>query len=133
MKRLTIFVALGIGLTAAPTRADDVSVDSAPPVVVETVPMAGTSNVDSALAEIKVTFSKPMRDGTWSWSTMSKDSFPAVDGKPKYLTNKRTCVLPVKLETGKTYAIWLNSDKFRNFKDTDGHPAVPYLLVFKTK
>jgi hypothetical protein len=38
----------------------------------------------------------------------------------------------VKLEPGKTYVIWLNSQKFRNFKDKDGQPAVPYLLVFET-
>ena len=55
------------------------------------------------------------------------------DGKPKYLADKRTCVLPVKLEPGKTYAIWVNSEKFGNFKDTEGRPAVPYLLVFRTK
>ena len=56
-----------------------------------------------------------------------------MDGKPKYLADKRTCVLPVKLEPGKTYAIWVNSEKLGNFKDTDGRSAVPYLLVFKTK
>ena len=56
------------------------------------------------------------------------------DGKPKYLADKRTCVLPVKLEPGKTYAIWVNSgDKFTNFKDAGGRTAVPYLLTFKTK
>jgi RNA polymerase sigma-70 factor (ECF subfamily) len=134
IKRLTIvFVVLATGLTTALTRANDVSVDSAPPVVVETVPRAGTSSVDSTLAEIKVTFSKEMKDRTWSWSTLSKESFPRLDGEPKYLPDKRTCVLPVKLEAGKTYAIWLNSNKFRNFKDTEGRPALPYLLVFKTK
>ena len=36
-------------------------------------------------------------------------------------------------EPGKTYAIWVNSEKFNNFKDTGGRSAVPYLLVFKTK
>ncbi len=72
-------------------------------------------------------------DKTWSWSTLSKESFPKVDGKPKYLADKRTCVLPVKLQPGKTYAIWANSAKFGNFKDADGRSAVPYLLVFKTK
>ena len=41
--------------------------------------------------------------------------------------------LPVALEPGKTYAIWINSEKFNNFKDTDGRSAVPYLLVFRTK
>jgi hypothetical protein len=133
MKRLTIICVAGVGLTAALTRAEDVSVESAPPVVVETAPKAGTSAVDSTLAEIKVTFSKEMHDGTWSWSMLSQESFPNMDGKPKYLADKRTCVLPVKLEAGKTYAIWVNSERFGNFKDTEGRSAVPYLLVFKTK
>ena len=89
--------------------------------------------MDPKLTEIKVTFSKDMRDGSWSWSTLSQESFPKLDGKPKYLADKRTCVLPVKLEPGKTYAVWVNSEKFDNFKDAGGRSAVPYLLVFKTK
>ena len=56
-----------------------------------------------------------------------------MNGQPRYLGDKRTCVLPVKLEPGKTYAIWLNTANYQNFKDTMGRPAVPYLLVFRTK
>ncbi len=104
-----------------------------PPVVVKTVPEAGASNVDPKITEIKVTFSKDMADGTWSWATQSKESFPKVEGKPKYLSDKRTCVLPVKLEPGKTYAIWVNHENYTNFKDADGQSSLPYLLVFKTK
>jgi len=74
-----------------------------------------------------------MTDGSWSWSTASKDSFPETTGKPRYLADRRTCVLPVKLEPGKTYASWLNSQKFGNFKDTEGRSAVPYLLIFQTR
>ena len=134
MKRVTvILVALVSGLAGTAVLADDVTLESVPPVVVKTVPEAGAAEVDPKLTEIKVTFSKDMQDGTWSWATLSKESFPKVDGKPKYLADKRTCVLPVKLEPGKTYAIWVNSEKFGNFKDTDGRSAVPYLLVFKTK
>ena len=55
-----------------------------------------------------------------------------VGGKPRWLDDGRTCVLPVKLEPGKGYAVWLNSQKFRNFKDSQGQSAVPYLLVFET-
>ena len=47
--------------------------------------------------------------------------------------DKRTCVLPVKLEGGKTYVIWLNSERFNNFKDPQRRPAIPYLLVFETR
>ncbi|OAI54576.1 hypothetical protein AYO44_03265 [Planctomycetaceae bacterium SCGC AG-212-F19] len=134
MKRMAVvLVAFVGGLIGAAARGDDVTLESVPPVVVKTVPEAGTAEVDPKLTEIKVTFSKNMQDGAWSWAMISKESFPTVDGKPKYLADKRTCVLPVKLEPGKTYAIWVNSEKFRDFKDTDGRSAVPYLLVFKTK
>jgi hypothetical protein len=114
-------------------RADEVTLKSVPPVVVKTEPQAGADDVDPKLTEIKVTFSKDMTDQSWSWSTLSQESFPKIDGKPKYLADKRTCVLPVKLEPGKTYSVWVNSEKFHNFKDADGNEAVPYLLVFQTK
>jgi RNA polymerase sigma-70 factor (ECF subfamily) len=113
--------------------AEDLDITSVPPVVVKTDPEAGSVDVDADLTEIKVTFSKKMTDGSWSWSTVTRDSFPTVTGSPTYLEDGRTCVLPVKLEPGKTYGSWLNSNKFGNFKDTDGRSAVPYLLVFKTK
>ncbi len=64
---------------------------------------------------------------------ISKESFPQISGEVRFLDDKRTCVAPVKLEPGKTYAIWFNSQKFDYFKDAEGHPAVPYLLVFQTK
>jgi RNA polymerase sigma-70 factor (ECF subfamily) len=118
-----------VGIAA---RADDVTVDSVPPVVVKTVPEAGATDVDPKLTEIKVTFSKDMQDASWSWSSLTKETYPTIDGKPKY-DDKRTCVLPVKLEAGKTYALWVNSEKFTNFKDANGQSAVPYLLVFQTK
>lgn len=112
--------------------ADEVTLESVPPVVVKTVPEAGAAGIDPATKSIKVTFSKPMMDQSWSWSTASKETFPTLEGKPKYEADGKTCVVDVKLEAGKTYAVWLNSGKFRNFKDKEGRPAVPYLLVFKT-
>lgn len=112
---------------------EEVRLETAPPVVVKTVPEAGTNAVDASLAEIQVVFSKEMLAGNWSWSQLSNDSFPEVVGAPRYEADKRTCVLPIKLQPGKTYAIWLNSEKFGNFKDADGRSAVPYLLTFKTK
>jgi len=134
MKHIVIvLMVLAFGVIYAAGPADEVTLESVSPVVVKTVPEAGTAEVDPALTEIKVTFSKNMQDASWSWSTVSKESSPKMEGKPKYLDDKRTCVLPVALEPGKTYALWVNSEKFRNFKDADGRSAVPYLLVFKTK
>ncbi len=108
------------------------SVDNMPPAVVKTVPEAGNTNVDPATAEIKVTFSKKMTVGrNYSWCYDPKQL--QTTGQPHYLADGKTCVLPVKLEPGKTYVLWLNSQKFGNFKDTKGRSAVPYLLVFETE
>jgi RNA polymerase sigma-70 factor (ECF subfamily) len=112
--------------------AASISLDTAPPVVVRTVPIAGATDVDPALRDIAVTFSKPMQDGSWSWSTWGEQFYPETTGRPHYQPDGRTCVLPVKLEPGRFYAIWLNSDQFKNFKDSSGQPAVPYLLTFRT-
>ena len=120
-------------MLACCARSDEVTLKSVPPVVVKSEPQAGADDVDPKLTEIKVTFSKDMTDQSWSWASLSKESYPKVDGKPKYLADKRTCVLPVKLEPGKVYCLWVNSEKFHNFKDADGNEAVPYLLVFQTK
>jgi hypothetical protein len=73
-----------------------------------------------------------MRDGCWSWVQMSKESFPTMQGQPRYLEDGRTNVLDVTLKPNQVYAIWLNTDKFQHFMDEGGRAAVPYLLVFKT-
>ena len=106
---------------------------SVPPVVIATIPESGTAEVDPALTELRVTFSTPMLAGGWSWSSSSEDSSPQSSSPPKYLTDQRTCVLPVRLQPGKVYALWLNSEKFKNFKDREGHAALPYLLIFQTR
>ena len=111
---------------------EKISLESAPPVVVRTVPMAGGAGVDPALTEIRATYSKPMQDGSWSWSIWNEENYPETIGKPRYLSDGCTCVLPVNLKPDKFYAIWLNTDGFQNFKDQQGHPAVPYLLTFCT-
>ncbi len=104
-----------------------------PPVVVETVPVSGARDVVPDETEIRVRFSKPMTDGSWSWSTAWENSTPEFIGPPHYEADGKTCVAKVKLEPGKTYAFWLNSEKFLNFKDSENRPAIPYLLIFQTK
>ena len=88
------------------------------------------------MTELQVTFSKLMQDGSWSWSAWGEEYeeyYPETTGSAHYLEDGRTCALPVKLKPGRVYAIWLNSGKFHDFKDTNGQPAVPYLLIFETR
>lgn len=134
MKTKSLLTALLIGLAChfAPqfSRAQDI--DSIAPVVVKTVPEAGTKDVQPGEFEIRITFSKEMKDKSWSWSTAWQNSAPESVGKPHYDDDQKTCVMKVKLEPNKTYGFWLNSQQFHGFQDTHGHPAVPYLLVFQT-
>ena len=110
--------------------SQEMSVAALPPVVVKTVPQAGDTQVDPSITEIRGTFSKKMTTGkNYSWAG-AEDSW--VTGKPRWLADGKTCVLPVKLELGKTYVVWLNSPSFRNFRDSRGQSAIPYLLVFET-
>lgn len=108
------------------------TIEAMPPVVVKTLPEAGRTDVAPGVVEMRVTFSKDMADGSWSWSAVWRDSVPEMIDKPHYDADHRTCIIKVKLEPGKTYSYWLNSEKFHNFRDTQGHPAVPYLLVLQT-
>lgn len=112
---------------------EQLAADVKPPVVVETFPKTGSTNVAPTITEIRVTYSKPMMDRSWSWVQTSADSFPKSTGEIHYLEDGKTCVMPVSLEPGKEYTIVLNSETFRNFKDATGEPAVPYLLHFKTR
>lgn len=132
MKTPILFATLALAALSLPLAAAKPTIDTMPPVVIKTVPEAGSTNVAPGGVEIKVTFSKPMRDQAWSWSSAWQGSEPEVVEKPKYEADGKTCVIKVKLEPNKTYGYWLNSEKFKNFKDSAGRPAVPYLLAFKT-
>jgi len=131
---MAILVAVGILAIGSSAMAEEPrSVATAQPSVVKTVPQCGDTKVDPATKEIRVTFSKNMKDKCWSWCLANEGQFPEMVGQPKYLADKRTCVITVKLKPRTTYAMWLNTQRFVNFKDTGGRPAIPYLLVFETK
>ena len=90
--------------------------------------------MDPGLKEVRVTFSKDMTtERQWSVCQVSDDTFPEMGGDIHYLDDQRTCVIPVKLQPGKTYVLWFNTGKFNYFRDTAGNPSVPYMLVFETR
>ena len=66
-------------------------------------------------------------------ATIECGSAPEIIGAPHYEADHKTCVIKVKLEPGKAYGWWLNSQKYNGFKDARGRAAIPYLLVFRTR
>ena len=120
-------------VSEAKAKVDPAILAELPAVVIRVEPPLGACDVDPALREIRVTFSKRMMDQNWSWVTYDPDMFPKVDGKIHYESDRKTCVLPVKLEPGKTYFLGINAERFRNFKDMNGQPALPYMVAFRTR
>lgn len=130
MKRLEHLFPLAV---IAAVCASCTQADSKAPRVIETFPVTGSTQVEPSISEISVTFNEPMIDGNWSWAYTHQDSFPEMKGQPYYLPGLTKNVLPVKLEPNKQYEIWINSEKFKNFKDQAGNSATLFRLIFSTK
>lgn len=107
--------------------------DTTAPRVIETFPLNGSTDVDPSLNEISVTFNEQMTDGNWSWAYTKKEDFPRTKGQAYYTENYTKNNIPVILEPNKEYIIWVNSEKFKNFKDKSGNSALPFRFTFKTR
>ncbi len=123
----SMILAIVIGCTSCTEK------DSMAPIVIETFPSNGSTDIDPSISELSVTFNEEMQDGNWSWAYTNKNQFPEMTGQPYFSEKFTKNILPVKLEPNKEYEIWINSEKFKNFKDKAGNPAIPYKWVFKTK
>jgi RNA polymerase sigma-70 factor (ECF subfamily) len=105
----------------------------APPHIIATSPKTGDLDVDPALKEITVTFDRDM-DAGFSW-TGGGPNFPkSPEGaRPHWRPDKRTCVLPVKLQPGHPYRVGINSPSHQNFRGENGVPATPKAISFRTR
>ena len=104
---------------------------AAAPIVTETFPRAGAMGVDPGVDELRVTFSKPMMDESWSWC-QTEFPFPESAGPIRFDEECQTCVMPVKLEPNTRYVVNINSPRYQNFKDSEGRSAPPFVFAFTT-
>ncbi len=102
------------------------------PTVVATSPRVGAMDVDPAIASISVTFSEDMQKG-FSWTGGGPDFPPSSAGQRPYWINKRTCVLPVKLQAAHYYRVGINSSGFKSFRGVDGVAVEPTAIYFTTR
>ncbi|MBI4324419.1 MAG: hypothetical protein HY674_04075, partial [Chloroflexi bacterium] len=139
-----IFAALGIttltdGCSRSPTDHPQAAakpaappVDpSAPPRIVSTTPAIGATVVDPGLQEITVTFDRDMGEG-FSWTGGGPEYPPGRAGQKPHWRDRRTCVLPVMLASGRYYRVGINSPSYRNFASVEGVPVEPVAIHFTT-
>lgn len=101
------------------------------PRIVSFEPPNGATGVDAAQSELRVTFDRTMSEG-WSWVTEEQDLFPPTTGEAFMTPDRRAAVLPVRLEPGRRYVLWLNSAQFRYFRDLAGAELEPVRWTFAT-
>ena len=102
------------------------------PRIVATSPRIGAKNVDPAITEITVTFDSDMAGG-FSWTGGGPNFPPSPKGKRPHWRDKRTGVLPVKLEAAHYYRVGINSKSHRNFRSVNGVPVKPSAIYFTTR
>lgn len=100
------------------------------PKVVSTFPPHGAT-VPAGVDLLQVTYDRPMA-ASWSFATGGEHAFPELAGNPSLSADRRTISLPIKLRPESTYVVWLNTERYNNFKDEKGQSAEPYRLTFST-
>lgn len=101
------------------------------PRVVSMTPANGAENVDAGTSEIRVTFDRPMRDGSWAM-VGGGPHHPETTGRPRYDTQRTTWSVPVKLKPDWRYEFYLNRGRYDSFRSEEGVPLKPVRVRFTT-
>lgn len=101
------------------------------PRVVSTDPPSGATGVDPSRTTLSVTFDRPMDPEGWAWVVEDPATAPEI-GEARFDPSLRTNTVPVELEPGRDYVVWINSERFPYFKGADGTPALPFRWTFTT-
>lgn len=127
---IVLLLPMGVWPGAVEGQADPNAAPPPPPRLARTEPANQATEVEPSLERITLVFDRDMAGG-FSW-TGGPPLFPETTGKPQWV-DRRTCVLPVKLESGRLYRVGINSKSHRNFRSAEGVPVAPGVLIFATK
>jgi hypothetical protein len=130
---VSLLAAFGLATLTGPQSGGLSSAQAAQgaPQIVSSSPARAATDVDPGLKEITVTFDQDMEEGM-SWTGGGPEFPPSPKGKQAFWRDKRTCVLPVKLEPGHRYRVGINSPSYRNFRSAAGVPALTSAIWFTT-
>ena len=101
------------------------------PKVLSMTPTNGATNVSPATSSFRVTFDRPMRNGSWAM-VGSGPHHPETPGKPSYDATRTTWTIPLKLKPNWDYEFWLNAGRFNSFQSEDGVPLESVTVTFRT-
>ena len=109
----------------------EAKVAAGPPRVAKAIPDDGATDVDPKMRELRVTFDQDMRPGGYS-IVGGGPTFPAgPEARTRWL-DARTIMMPLKMEPNRDYQLSINTERFQNFRNTEGQPAEPYPIRFRT-
>jgi RNA polymerase sigma-70 factor (ECF subfamily) len=128
---LTVGLAASLALLAQSEGLSSAQAAQGAPQIVSCSPARAATEVDPGLKEITVTFDQDMEEGM-SWTGGGPELPPTPEGQKAHWRDKRTCVLPVKLQGGYHYRIGINSVSYRNFRSAAGVPALTSAIWFTT-
>jgi hypothetical protein len=101
------------------------------PKVVSMIPANGAKDIDPGLTGIRVTFDRPMQDGSWSL-VGGGPHCPETTGRPNYDSKRTTWTVPVKLKPEWRYEFHLNRGQYDSFRSVDGVPLDSVHVTFTT-
>lgn len=105
--------------------------DAARPQVMSIEPANAATDVDPGATELVIRFDRAMLDQSWSIAGAPAEQ-PEITGKPAYDEQRTTLRVPIRLERGRSYRFWLNTEQKTGFKSADGVPLAPLEVTFTT-
>ncbi len=101
------------------------------PKIVSIAPADGAEGVDPGLRVLRITFDRPMKDG--SWGVMQRGgNTPKIMGDVSYDETRTVFTIPVQLAPDTEYTMGLNSENALAFQDEEGNPLMPTTFRFRT-
>ena len=106
---------------------------SSKPKVVSTLPSVGATVAPGDLT-IQVTFDRAMDESGYAFVTNPQQgAFPQCEGTPLFSQDKRTVSWRCRVESNRSYVVWVNSPPYMGFiSAADVAAATPFQLHFKT-